>query len=185
MSLDVTIGTKTATSYVDIDDADDILALMPDDDTDWLALTDNEKELRLKWAANLMMYLPWRGTRQYRQRLSWPRSNTIAEESTIPDEVKDAQAMIAFQVIHRALVNRPDIDAEVDDPDLKSISISGLVSLTYSDKRMPKGMPFMAALRSIHFPIILTLEPYLTRFRGGIVGMNPDSATSTTSTSTT
>jgi len=186
MSLVTTIGSKLTTSFVTITEADDILDLMPDDDADWTALSDNEKELRLKWAATLMSYLPWRGTRQYRnQRLCWPRTGTIADADTIPDEIKDAQAMLAYQVIHRALSNRPDIDSETDDPDLKSISISGLVSLTYADGRMPKGIPFLQIIRTIHFPIVLTLEPYLTRFRGGKVGMNPDTWTTTTTTSTT
>jgi len=186
MTLITTVGSREATSFCDVDYADDLLATMPDDDADWLALETAEKELRLKWAAALMTYLPWRGTRQYRnQRLCWPRRGTIAEVDTVPDDIKDAQAMLAYMVVHRALSNRPDPESETDDPDLKSISISGLVSLTYADKRMPKGIPFLQIIRSVHFPIVLTLEPYLTRFRGGIVGMNPDNWTTTTTTSTT
>jgi len=105
MSLDVTVGTSTAESYASVADADAYLAFRGYTAT-WTAKTQTEKENLLRWAAAHLDTLTFRGTRSSStQALQWPRLNLVSSDGygipgdSIPKQVKNAQAELAFQLI--------------------------------------------------------------------------------------
>lgn len=186
MALKCYIGGKESDSFITADEADVLLEGMPDDTSEWLALTASEKEYRLRLAASLLSSLPFRGTRIYEeQALCWPRSGFGSR--TIPGVVKEAQAFLAYSVIGRALANRGEVDEE-SPSDIASISLGGVISVSFragTTQSMVK-----AVTDPLQFPGALVLTHYLTQIRGRSVANEDDSdypvlSTTTTTMSTT
>lgn len=197
MTLHTKIGGRETNSFITIVEADAIMLRLPDDDTTWKVLTDIEKEYRLTLATNLMGMLPWRGFRVYNgQAVVFPRSSQGLDVRVIPDAIKDAQAQIAFSVVHRALLERPTVAEGSGDTKVRKVSLGGLLSVTFDDKTEKGVSSFDRFLRTVHWPIFMLLLPWLAQVRGRII-LNADeeitlsttttttSTTSTTSTSTT
>ena len=75
MSLRTTIGGRNSNSFITVAVADNFIKNnLPDDSTEWVALSTYEKEFRLELAAMLMSYLPWAGVTTFcGQALCFPR----------------------------------------------------------------------------------------------------------------
>lgn len=182
MSLCKKVGGRESNSYITVSEAAVFLAAGPDDVADWTALPTEQKELRLRLAAQLIGNLPLRGHRIYDgQALDFPRSSQRDSPYAIPSAVKEAQAYIAFAVVHRAMVNRPD-PSETVGSDVKSVSLGGMLSVTFSDKTLGKSTLLDLLTKSVAFPIYTILKPFLSQVRGRSV---PDGETYTLSTTTT
>lgn len=106
MSLDTTVGGTAADSYATVADADAYLTSTRGFATSWTALTTQQKEQALRWAAvELDANFRFRGKRTSRdQARQWPRFGAEdddgwwAAEDEIPAAVKLAQAEYAFQL---------------------------------------------------------------------------------------
>jgi len=203
ITLKTAEGGPDSNSYITVAEADAYLADYPWDITAWLALTSAEKVLRLAVAADMMSYLSWRGYKAYEyQALSFPRKNCQDyfgyALKMIPPEVKRAQAVIAYTVVHRNIANLPAISEITGKPSVGSFSISGLsISLqgSYSDT----GETFEDFIRSSHSIVYSMLRKFLTTIRASVAtertlllftsttttSTSSTSSTSTTSTTTT
>jgi|ADurb_Ile_01_Slu_FD_contig_91_525942_length_2345_multi_3_in_0_out_0_2 hypothetical protein len=127
MALVTTAGASNANSYASVVEADAYIAAATHfaSHTEWAALTGSEKEFRLKMAALLLNLLPYRGAKAcFEQRLAFPRWWRLDEgyptsedeyltmddipstltKPTVPQEVKDAQCEVAFQVVHSVIL---------------------------------------------------------------------------------
>jgi len=135
-----------------------------DADDDWVSLSTANKETRLTVAAHLLGSLPFRGIKAtVAQALVWPRLfprdalfgrgtyggsglyRTYADITTratalevdpptIPQEVKDAQIEVAFQVVHKSLMSMAvGQTATTPQQALKSVSVSGGLSVTLAE----------------------------------------------------
>jgi len=196
MSLNTNIGGRESDSFITVSQADAYLTSGIDDVTAWNALSDAAKEVRLRLAANLLGMLRCRGRKIYcGQALAFPRSCQDVAHS-IPEEVKEAQAWIAYSVVHRALANRPvDVTEDVSGSDVSQVMLGGLLMVSFRGTALSGGSFLEQIVRSANFPIYLKLKRWITQVRGGSV-LNTDdteyptcstttTTTSTTSTSTT
>ncbi len=185
MALKCVIGGRDSESFVTVAEATVLAAGLPDGTTVWSTLTTAEKELRLKLAAQVMSYLPFRGKRLYRgQALTWPRSGF--GNKVVPKAVKEAQVFIAISVIHRALANRGAVSDSVG-PSVTSVSLGGLLSVSFG-AGFQRGSALDAVTDSANFPAILGLSQYLTQIRGRVIPAEEDATellSTTTTTSTT
>ena len=191
MSLCKKVGGREADTYISVAEADALLANGPDDVSDWSSLLTEQKELRLRLAAQLLGYLPLRGLRIYRgQALDFPRSGQGVSPYVIPKGVKEAQAYLAYSVVHRALANRAAPSESIGNA-VRSVSLGGMLSVAFSSSTegMGKGTVFDLITKSIAFPVYVSMKPYISQIRGRTV---PDletapilSATTTTESSTT
>jgi len=110
----ITVGTDTNQTLVEAD-----LYWSNRGNTDWAALSDADKEINLRKAADwLERNFRWRGTRKTAsQRLGWPRDQAFDEDSFVigdtaaPPIVKEAEAIVAD--LYRAGVN--DLEGIVTD----------------------------------------------------------------------
>jgi hypothetical protein len=196
MALNTLIGRKNSNSFITIDEADSILVNLPDDVTDWDALSDTEKEYRLILAAHLMGMLGLRGRKAYKfQKLCFPRTSQEdfgLEVTIIPDEAKRMQAAIAYSVVHRGLANRPSVTTDETYGRVNRFSVGGILHWGTGSAPLTGGTLLDAVIRSTHFNIYLEFKPYLTQISGGVI-LNADevdyhtlsSTTTTSSTSTT
>lgn len=116
------------------------------------------------------------------QALAFPRTCQYDKRS-IPVEIKEAQVLIAYSVVHRSLANRPGITEEMGMP-VKSLSLGGLISITFGDKFASGGGFFDFLRSSIHFPIMAKLSRYISVIRGGVVRNTTDTDYPTYSTTT-
>lgn len=104
MALVTTAGSSSANSFITVAQADTYLAASPYDTTAWDALSDSEKENLLILAGIEMNNLAWRWWPIYtNQAMCWPRWETDEDDTDIPDNIKKAQAYIAYDVIWRGL----------------------------------------------------------------------------------
>lgn len=188
MSLCKKVGGRESNTYISVTDADALLEHGPDDVTDWKALSTEEKELRLRLAAQMIGYLPLRGYRMYRgQSLDFPRSGQGGGYRTIPLGVREAQAYLAYAVVHRALVNRP-APSEAVGSSVKSVSLGGMLSVTFAESGMGKGTFFDLITKSVSFPAYAALKPYTSQVRGRSVptsDIEPVLSSTTTTESST
>lgn len=191
MSLITKIGGRESNSFVTLDEADDLITSegFPDSSDEWEDLEDGQKEYRLKMAAQMMSFLPLKGDRVFcGQSLCFPR--TVQNDvHSIPDEVKETQCFIAYSVIHRGLVNRPESASEGESGSrVSSVSLGGLLSVSFAGSPVTTGSALDRMIRSSQFPAYMTMSKFLTSFRGGTV-KNADELTpcmtTTTTTSTT
>ncbi|MBI4962497.1 MAG: hypothetical protein HY913_04410 [Desulfomonile tiedjei] len=168
MALVTTIGSKNSNSYITLAYADSVISVSSIyDTTAWNALTDAAREERLVLACLLMNRLSWAGFKVYtNQALAFPRWWTSGDEIEIPENVQKAQALIAYDVIHRGTVNVSDPSSGTSKAAVKSLSLFQSLSVTRADGPMSPGDAslFEMLIRSSHFPIYLLIEPYLTLF---------------------
>ncbi len=173
------VGGRDSNSFIQVAEADAILAALPDDTSSWAELDTAAKEYRLILAAAMMSYLPWKGTRTYRgQALCWPRSCF----NSIPGEVREAQAQIAYTVVHRGLSQMPEVTESSPANDISSVSLGGMLSVSFGKKGTSGGVLQQLA-NSVYFPLYVRLSKYLLQVRGGSVGEVTASFATTTTTS--
>ena len=104
--LDATLGGETSNSYVDLATAVAIARMFPGGD-DWVAKTDEEKELSLITATRWLETLDYVGDRcSGTQRLKWPRSGAKAvcdgvqaDCTFIPPIIKEAEVILAIAYV--------------------------------------------------------------------------------------
>lgn len=104
--FDSTIGGNAATSYLSVADATAILQSLPQSGgvTDWLALTDQQKEQSLTGATMVLDPLNWKGAVcSCEQRLAWPRQLAgcgcpVSSCGAIPFDIQLACAYLASDV---------------------------------------------------------------------------------------
>jgi hypothetical protein len=104
--LDATLGGETSNSYVDLATAVAIARMFPSGD-DWVAKTDEEKELSLITATRWLETLNYVGDRcSGTQRLKWPRSGAKAvcdgvqaDCTFIPPIIKEAEVILAIAYV--------------------------------------------------------------------------------------
>ena len=92
---------------------------------------------------------------------TWPEDDPIV----IPDDIKIAQACIAYAVIHKRLVQQSNpADGPEDSLDVSSMSYGGLsMSASTGSPVRLDGTTLEAVIRSEHSHIYLLLEAYITR----------------------
>lgn len=184
MTLVTKVGGKESNSFVTLAEAETIIATLPDDTTEWDALTDDEKEYRLILGANLMSALPLRGYRSFEgQYLCFPRS-AQPNQLVVPDEAKETQVFLAYSVVHRGLSNRSSDITEAEGDRVTQVSLGGLLSVSFA-KTKSQGTTFLDQfIMSAQFPAYAKLMKWLTSFRGRSVPDEDDLDLLTTTTTT-
>lgn len=187
MGLITIVGGRESNSYCTLKEGAVFIALLGVDLTAWENLEQAQQEFCFVLAAQAMHYFPWTGRRAYcGQALDFPR--TSQDNVTVyPEEIKQAQAQIAFNVIFRALqalANQPSEGATTDLSKVRQVSLGGLLSVSF-DNMAAKGGTIMDMLtRSLQFPIYMAVTRWVSQFRGGVVGDAEEETCSTTTTST-
>ena len=102
VTLDATLSGSTSNSYLTLVTAEQIAANMPGG-PDWIAATEDEKNLSLIQATRWLETLDYKGDRcKASQRLKWPRSGAVCDGVTsdcsgIPYRVQEAEVALAIQ----------------------------------------------------------------------------------------
>ena len=184
MTLVTKVGGKESNSFVTLAQAETIIALLPDDTTEWDGLSDDEKEYRLILGANLMSSLPLKGYRSFEgQYLCFPRS-AQGNQLVVPDEVKETQVFLAYSVVHRGLANRSTDITEAEGDRVTQVSLGGLLSVSFA-KSKTSGTTFLdQMIMSAQFPAYARMMKWLTSFRGRSVPDADDLDLLTTTTTT-
>lgn len=192
MTLNYTIGRSYSNSFVSLAEANSIMSTdLPYSTTEWDALTDVEKEYRLRLAAELLGMLPFKGIQAFEnQALCFPRDSQT-NMMIIPQCAKIAQVDLSITVINKNLVNLPDNTQLEEAGRISNISLGGLLKVAFDGKPASMGNVLTFVARSIHTPVFLELKRYLTQIRGGFICDTDDiffhtlsSTTTTTTTST-
>lgn len=191
MSLRTSLGGRDSNSFITVTEANNFIKNnLPDAATEWLALSTYQREYRLILAAMLMSYLPWAGVTTYcGQALCFPR-RIRGNHLGCPCEVQETQAYIAYSVIHRGIANRPTVEEETPGEKVKSVSMGGLLSITFGGEGPTTGNVLDKIIRSAHFLVYLRLKKYFSQVRGGSIKSKddddfPECSTTTTTTTTT
>jgi hypothetical protein len=189
MALKIHVGGAESDSFITVAEADAYLEGLPDDLTAWENLSEEGKEFRLQLAVQLMGHLPLRGRTVYRnQKLCFPRTcQPLSQRNTIPDDAKRGQAYVAYSVIHRSLGSQPSVGEEMPSEwgRPSSISLAGLISVSFADRLEGGGNILTNLVRSLPFPVYQLMKPFLSQFRGGTVVAEEDMRTLSTTTTTT
>jgi hypothetical protein len=120
MTIDATVGTSTANSYVTLVEADAYLATRVGAAT-WVDLEQDQKEAYLLTANRQLEIALWNGLKQYPsvQALSFPRTGLVDYDSQvitgIPKKLKEAQLELAYWLLTEG-------DRYMSDTDLQQIS---------------------------------------------------------------
>lgn len=165
MSLIPVVGGWRSNSFITVSEATSILTASPVDTTEWSAVSTPDKEQRLILAARAMATLSFRGYRVYEeQALCFPRT-CQPDVTVIPTNVKEAQALIAWLVIHRGLVSLSSPNEGTSGSPVTSVSLGGLLSVSFATSPAPKGSSLDEAIVSEYFPVYMALVEYLTPLR--------------------
>jgi hypothetical protein len=184
MTLITKVGGAESNSFVTLLEADDLIEYLPDDRADWYELTDAQKEYRLILGAAMMSNLPLKGRKAYRnQMLAFPRTGQ-GNMKIIPDEVKETQVFIAYSVIHRGLVNRPDLD-ETEGDRVTQVSLGGLLTVSFASSISAKSSSLDQVIMSAQFPAYVRMSKWLLQIRMRMMADEDDITLSTTTTTTT
>ena len=171
MALDTTVGSATADSMITVLEADEIIARsFPSDYEEWDNLDTEVKEQMLKNGVSFFSYLPLRGDVAYEgQSMPFPR--TVQTDITvIPQEVKDAQAEISFNVVYRTYKSQPSIDLGASTTSqVKKLSLGGLLSIDFSNTSDASGGIMEQFTRGVNSLTWLKLVKYISQIRGGVI----------------
>ena len=170
MSLITTVGGASSNSFDTLANMESFLTgIFGTLLTSWTDLNTVQREFRAELAADWCGYLPLRGRRSYRnQLLPFPR--TCQKDASIVEErVKEAQALMMYEVVHRAFtVEEDDMEEGAEQAGaVKSVSL-GVLSVSFSDSTSSgnAGM-LLRIIRSGHPMIYSRLKPYISTVRGG------------------
>lgn len=142
-----------------------------------------QKEYLLQLSAQLIGFLPLRGHRVYlNQALDFPRSSQ-KDVTVIPDEVKEAQAILASLVVLPNLLSQQDKASSVILPislqtsSVTEVNVAGIMDVktgaSSSSSAKNYTLPSQLSKMSNTFclPVYLRMKRYLSQFRGGV--LNP------------
>lgn len=171
MALTTANGGAVSDSYATVSQADDYLTRLYGADNlgTWADLTTFQKEYRLRIAAQLLGLLPLRGRRSYaNQALDFPRyvpEVSFNNPRKVPGPVVEAQILIAFGIVHRGLANESSPDDGVAAGRVKSVGLSGLLSVSFADGPTTGGTVLGAIIRNSEFPVYSLLRPWMIQLR--------------------
>lgn len=171
MALYLASGGANSDSYCSVTYAETYLkSLYGTDLGDWDSLSVAQKEHRLKLGCVFIGYLPLRGRRAYNnQALDFPRVITgeprALEGRKIPVEVMQAQALIAYGVIHRGLSGESSPDEGGSAGRVSEVSLGGLLSVKFAGAPLTGGTTLLAIIRSSDFPVYAKVKPFLLQAR--------------------
>jgi len=116
MTLDASVGTSTANSYVTVVESDDYFSTRLHGTSSWSALVDKESAL-ITATKMLDWFVAWKGTKVLdTQSLQWPRNSVLrpsgvsVDSYIVPDEVKVAVYELAFASIKGDRVSESTLD---------------------------------------------------------------------------
>ena len=101
-TLDSTLSGSSSNSYITLENAEGIAANLPGGD-DWVALTEDEKNMSLIQATRWLETLDYKGERcKASQRLKWPRKDAECDGVTsdcagIPYPIQEAEVALALK----------------------------------------------------------------------------------------
>lgn len=172
MTLVTAVGGASSNSYATISYAETFLSgLIPAGlKDDWTGLDTTGKEFQMIMAAAAMGFLPLRGRRSYRnQILDFPR-DCQATPAIMPDAVKQAQSLIAYDLVQPSVSAFLDEDEDVpaEAKDITSVQI-GPLTVNFGEGSILGSSTMLRLIKSSTFPIQALLKPYLTTVRGSAV----------------
>lgn len=144
-ALVTTPGSALANGYVTVAEADQYHLDRPAVGSTWALATTDQKVAAILWATKLMDSLwEWEGyASDGVQVLQWPRGGILKptgwawfDLNVIPDEIKDATAEYARQL----LVSDRAGDSDIETQGILSLT-AGPVSLTFKDSVTAKVVP--------------------------------------------
>lgn len=191
--LNTTVGRSYSNSFVTLEEANYIIANdLPYDRAEWSALTDSEKECRLRLAANVMGFLPLKGRKPFEdQALCFPR-DVQTNILQIPNCVKRAQVAVAYIVVHKHIANLQSVSQLDPEGRLSGVSLGGVLRLSFSGNSAENVGVLQYLANSAYSIIYIELSKYLSIFRGSsicdlaeVVWHTLSSTTTTSSSSTT
>lgn len=143
-TLDTTVGGASANAYVSLAEANQYHLDRPAAGTTWADASDDEKNAAILWATKLLDSLyEWNGyVVNETQALLWPRyglvyrSGYTVPSDVIPDELKDATAEFARQLLAAD---------RAGDSDIETLGITSLragpVALSFKNSVTAKVVP--------------------------------------------
>jgi hypothetical protein len=175
MALVTAVGGSLSDSFVSVTEASTILSAAPFSTSTWSSLPTTNKENLLRYAALAMEFLPWRGWRvRENQALCYPRTYQ-SDTDIIPQDIKDAQAYVAYLVIKRGLVGVTAPETGVSGQSVTSVSLGGLLSVGFGSQNVSGSVSGLTQLiLSPDFPVHLKIARHMAtiRYRGN--GDRPD-----------
>lgn len=172
MALIVTVGSADAQGFCTAEERDALIAAAPFDTSDWDEIDDDRKDALQALAPPAMDWMPLRGYRVYTgQALPFPRTHQI-DKTVIPDEVKIAEAYITYLIAKPAMDKLSTEAASIGKAEVKSVSLEGLVSMTFASESLQKQgnygqMSLSRLLLSRESPIWMAMSrgKHISRFR--------------------
>ena len=148
-TLVATAKSASANSYCTLAEADQYQDDRPAVSTTWADASENNKIRALLWATKLMESLfTWTAyATTTTQALGWPRTglldriDTSLDSDTVPEEIKDAEAEFARQLL---VANRGQ-DNEIESQGIAAIK-AGSVFLQFTASQYNKVVPDVVAL---------------------------------------
>lgn len=178
MALDTMVGSPTANSLATMEEIKTYLSTNYGEDpafSIWDDLTVATQEDLAKLAALFFEYLPLRGDKVFvlpdypEQAMPFPR--TIQTDTTIiPQEIKDSQAEILFNIILRSYNSRTSpAEGSASNAQVKKLGLGGLLSIEFSEKGDNSGSIMEQFTRSVTGLTWLRMRPYITQMRGAVI----------------
>lgn len=135
----ITIGTTDYESYISLDEAEEFALTQPNEF--WDAADDDSKKAVLIQAVRILDSYAWAGKRATMlQPVQWPRFGVTdrdgykIESTVVPQQIKDAQAILAMQLVEA------DTTADPDTAGFSEIKV-GPISLKVDRYDRPEDLP--------------------------------------------
>lgn len=84
---------------------------------------------------------------------------------TIPTKIKEAQAYIAWLVVHRGLTSLKAPTKGVGGAPVKKVNLGGQLAVEFADTTFQSASVLRNIVMSDEFPIAIKIAPFITRFR--------------------
>lgn len=192
--IDTEVSGETANSYIEVDEAEELILAAGLVTDRWTALDDLDesvKEWIIQLGATMIGLLPLRGRRTtLTQALDFPRwlqdytealpIGTLPDSAyEIPDAVKLAQALMSCLVVepnfnYQLVMNEnEDSPTWMQNASVKQIQVAGIMTVklgteTNNTGGAPASSNKPASLINIYgLPIYMVMKPFLSQIRGG------------------
>jgi hypothetical protein len=169
LALVTTIGSKLATSFATVAEADAYLTGIGIYTlTAWNALSSARKELFLIHAAIILNNeFTWGGWPVYtNQALPFPRWYTTEDTIEVPEAIKQAQSYIAYAICYKRSLNVSNpADGPSNSPDITSMSVFGISMSAGSTPSQPADSSVLEAVTQTEHMFIYNL---LKKYEAGV-----------------